>query len=425
KNLHLNVIRTSRKKERVHSLIKNNKLPAIIYTSTRRNAEELSEFLTMNGMLANYYHAGLAPEQRRIIQDDFMQDRVKIICATNAFGMGVDKPDIRLLIHYNIPASIENYYQEIGRAGRDDKTSKIYLLYEEKDFHIQKYFIDNNYPTDEEVKQVYNSICDYTQIAAGSSYNNRIQIDKGIESLLLPHKINKQKLLASLKILHENELLEFNSDGNKFSFIRVLFSKTELKTFINQYARSLMRDILIYILRSFGDTVYNQKVKIDTSSVAKKLDSVEADIVDILGKLSISGVIEYDQPLEKPSIRLLDVRVYPNNLNLNIKNWLEHKRNTESKLAKMRNYVFTDICRFEYILKYFGQEQKDYSCGECDNCASENKIDSAQLEYLEEIIINTLHEANGTINRIDLVKVLLGNGKHPGLKRFSNFGVCK
>lgn len=425
KNLQLSVIRTSRKKERVLSLIKNNKLPVVIYTSTRKNAEELSEFLTMNGMLANYYHAGLAAEQRRMIQDDFMHDRVKIICATNAFGMGVDKPDIRLLIHYNIPASIENYYQEIGRAGRDEKSSKIYLLFEERDYHIQKYFIENNFPTDEEVKQVYNSICDYTQIAAGSNYINRIQIDKGIENLLLPYKINKQKLLASLKILNENDLLEFNSDGNKFSYIRILFNKTELKTFIKKYTRNLMRDVLVYILRSFGDVVYNKKVKIDTANVAKKLDSVEADIVKIFQKLSISGVVEFDQPLENPSVRLLSTRIYPNNLNLNIRNWLEHKKNTENKLNKMRDYIFTDICRFEYILKYFGEEQKDYSCGKCDNCANDNEMDSAQLEYLEEIIINTLHEANGRIKRIDLIKILLGSGKHSGLKKFSNFGVCK
>ena len=99
----------------------------------------------MNGLVSSYYHAGLPPEQRRIIQDDFMQDRIKIISATNAFGMGVDKPDIRLLIHYNMPGTIENYYQEIGRAGRDDIDSKIFLLYEERDLSIQEFFINNNY----------------------------------------------------------------------------------------------------------------------------------------------------------------------------------------------------------------------------------------------------------------------------------------
>ncbi|NOX67006.1 MAG: RecQ family ATP-dependent DNA helicase, partial [Chlorobi bacterium] len=424
-NLHLNVIRTGRKKEKVLALIKKNKLPAVIYTSTRKNAEELSEFLTMNGYLANYYHAGLAPEQRRMIQDDFMNDRVKIICATNAFGMGVDKSDIRLLIHYNLTASIENYYQEIGRAGRDEKPSKIYLLFEEKDHNIQQYFINNNYPTDDEVKQVYNSICDYMQIAAGSTYDKRIQIDKGIESFLLPHKINKQKLLASLKVLHENELMEFNSEGNKYSFIRILFSRNELKTFINQYARNLMRDLLIYIIRNFGDVLFVRKVKIDTSVIARKLDTVEADIVKVFEKLSVSGVIEFDTPLENPSIRLLNERVYPNSLRLSIRNWLEHKRNSESKLAKMRDYVFTDVCRFKFILNYFGEEQKDYSCGKCDNCTNASTKDSIQLEYLEEIIVDTLHEAAGSLKRVDLINILLGSTKHPGAQSFSNFGACK
>ena len=425
KNLSLNAIRTNRKKEKVLSLIKANKLPAVIYTSTRKNAEELSEFLTMNGFLSNYYHAGLAPEQRRMIQDDFMNDRVKIICATNAFGMGVDKPDIRLLIHYNLTASIENYYQEIGRAGRDGKPSNIYLLYEEKDYNIQQYFINNNYPTDEEVKQVYNSICDYMQIAAGSTYDKRIQIDKNVESFMLPHKINKPKLLASLKVLHENNLLEFYPEGSKYSFIRILFTQSDLKTFIKQYARNLMRDLLIYIIRNYGDVAFNRKVKIDIPSTARNLDVIETDLVKVFEKLSITGVIEFDMPLENPSVRLLNERVYPNNLTLNVRNWMEHKRNSEKKLSIMRDYVFTDTCRFKYILNYFGEELKDYACGKCDNCTNISTKDTIQLEYLEEIIIDTLKEVRNPIKQIDLIKILLGSTKHPGAQKFTNFGACK
>jgi len=425
KNLSLNAIRTNRKKEKVLSLIKANKLPAVIYTSTRKNAEELSEFLTMNGFLSNYYHAGLAPEQRRMIQDDFMNDRVKIICATNAFGMGVDKPDIRLLIHYNLTASIENYYQEIGRAGRDGKPSNIYLLYEEKDYNIQQYFINNNYPTDEEVKQVYNSICDYMQIAAGSTYDKRIQIDKNVESFMLPHKINKPKLLASLKVLHENNLLEFYPEGSKYSFIRILFTQSDLKTFIKQYARNLMRDLLIYIIRNYGDVAFNRKVKIDIPSTARNLDVIETDLVKVFEKLSITGVIEFDMPLENPSVRLLNERVYPYNLTLNVRNWMEHKRNSEKKLSIMRDYVFTDTCRFKYILNYFGEELKDYACGKCDNCTNISTKDSVQLEYLEEIITDTLKEVRNPIKQIDFIKILLGSTKHPGAQKFTNFGACK
>ncbi len=425
KNLHLNVIRTNRKKERVLSLVKKHQLPAVIYTSTRKNAEELSEFLNMNGYQSNYYHAGLSPEQRRIIQDDFMTDRVKIICATNAFGMGVDKADIRLLIHYNLTSSIENYYQEIGRAGRDGNPSNIYLLYEEKDYQIQQYFINNNYPSDNEVKQVYNSICDYKQIAVGSKYDKRIQIDKGIESFMLPKKINKQKLLSSLRVLHENNLIEFISDTEQYSFIRILFTTNELKTFIKQYARNLTRDLLIYIIRSFGDTVFTRKVKIDIPSIARRLDTTETSIVNILKKLSIPGVIEYEMPLDNPSVRLLNERIYPNNLTLNVRSWLEHKRNSENKLSTMRDYVFTDVCRFKFILNYFGEELKDYSCGKCDNCTNDSIQDSVQLEYLEEIILDTIHEAKNPIKQIDLIKILLGSSKYPGAQNFANYGACK
>ncbi|MEN8193413.1 MAG: RecQ family ATP-dependent DNA helicase, partial [Bacteroidota bacterium] len=424
-NLQLNVIKTKRKKETTLRLIKRSDLPVIAYTSTRKNAEELSNFLNLNGLSANYYHAGLNSEQRRMIQDDFMQDRLKIICATNAFGMGVDKPDIRLLIHYNLPASIENYYQEIGRAGRDGKNSKIYLLYEEKDYHIQEYFINNSYPTEEEVKQIYVSLCDYTNIAVGSRYENFIPIDKGIEALLQRYNISKQKMIAALRILQDNDLIQFNSGNNKNSYIRVLFKSNELKIFIEKYARNLSRDFLLFLLRNYGENVFQNKIKIDITTLSRKLDSLQENVEEIIQKLSISGVIDYEKPLEVMSIKLLNERVYKDSLRIDVKKWLDHKKSAEHKLQKMKEYLFSDICRFKYILNYFGEEKQDYKCGQCDNCLNENSTDSAQIEYIEEIIINSIHEASGTIKINDFIKMLLGTAKHPGLKQFSNFGVCK
>ena len=127
-------------------LISVYKTPAIIYTSSRKKTEEISEYLLMHRINAASYHAGMHPEARKRIQEAFVNDEISVICATNAFGMGIDKKDIRLIIHFNTPGSIENYYQEIGRAGRDGKQAFIFLLHDDSDLSIQNYFISNSYP---------------------------------------------------------------------------------------------------------------------------------------------------------------------------------------------------------------------------------------------------------------------------------------
>ena len=424
-NLRLNVLRSSRKKEKVLELVSKNRLPAVIYTSTRKAAEELSEYLNFNNHSTAYYHAGLQPEQRRMIQDDFMNDRVKIICATNAFGMGVDKSDIRLLIHYNIPASLENYYQEIGRAGRDGKTAKVFLLYEDKDYHIQEYFINNSYPTIDEIKTVYNSICNGAKIAVGSNYDGRIILDKNIINLLSNNKINQTKMNSALSVLDENNLLDFSSSNISYSFIKILFKKDELRTFIDKFARNLNKDLLIQLLRDFSESIFLQKKKIDIGILANKLSVNQKEIIESLKKLSIAGVIEYNEPSGKPSIKLIGERIAPNNLRIDVEHFYNLKENAKFKLDLMRNFAFTDSCRFKSILNYFGEETAEYSCGKCDNCTNEVYKNRPQLEYLEEIVIDTIHQATGRIKQNDLVKILQGDGKHPNLKNNPNYGVCK
>ena len=424
-NLKLNVLRTNQKKEKVLELVSKNRLPAVIYTSTRKSAEELSEYLNFNNQNAAFYHAGLQPEQRRMIQDDFMSDRVKIICATNAFGMGVDKSDIRLLIHYNIPASIENYYQEIGRAGRDGKTAKIFLLYEDRDYHVQDYFINNSYPTLDEIKTVYNSILNAAKIAVGSEFNNRIFIDNQIIQLLANNKINQTKLNSALKVLDNNKLIDFSSDKINFSFIKILFESEQLKTFLQKFAQDLNREILLFLLREFSNSIFTDKKKIDINYLANKLSAPINEIIDSLNKLSNSGIIEFTIPSNKPSIKLIGGRISPNNLRINVEHHFALRDNAKLKLDLMRSFAFTNDCRFKLILNYFGEEVTNYNCGKCDNCRSEDYQNKPQLEYLEEIVIDTIHKATGRIRQNDLIKILTGNDKHGNLRNNPNFGVCK
>jgi ATP-dependent DNA helicase RecQ len=168
-NLNIRVIHSKKKKEKCLELLRDINGPAIIYTSSRKKAEEAAEYLNLKGITCNYYHAGLTAPERRRVQDEFIQGRTEIIAATNAFGMGIDKADIRLIIHYNTPGSIESYYQEIGRAGRDGKESFCFLLHHSSDIVIQNFFITNTHPNKEYIQNIYKAICDHNRIAVGST----------------------------------------------------------------------------------------------------------------------------------------------------------------------------------------------------------------------------------------------------------------
>jgi len=424
-NLFLNVIKTHQKKETTLELIRKYDSPAVIYTATRKGAEDISEFLNMNGFVSSYYHAGLPPEQRRIIQDDFMQDRIKIISATNAFGMGVDKPDIRLLIHYNMPGTIENYYQEIGRAGRDDIDSKIFLLYEEKDLSIQEFFINNNYPSRNDIELVYNKICDSAQLAVGSIFEKDIPLNNILIKSLSQQRINKQKVLSVVKLLEEHGYLKFKNDSHSNHYVKILFSKNDLRTYIDKFARKSLKDVLLLLIREYGNSILNHKTKINLKKIATSVNESIEFVKKTLTKLSYAGVLDYDEPVEADAIQILGTRVASHNLSISTDHWLKLKQHAYDKLQFMRKYSFSSECRFSIILNYFGEEATDYRCGKCDNCRGNTKEDQLTLEYLEEIILNTLHEAGGNFKINDIIKTLLGTGKHPGLKNLSNYGVCK
>jgi ATP-dependent DNA helicase RecQ len=422
-NLHLNVINTKQKKETLLKLLSKKTLPAIIYMATRKLTEEVAEFLRINRFDAAYYHAGLAPELRKIIQDDFLNDRIKIVVSTNAFGMGIDKSDIRTVVHFNVPGNIENYYQEIGRAGRDGKDSNIYLLYEERDRLIQEYFIRNSHPSKEQIQQTYNAVCDYGNVALGFTQSN-IPIDKNLLSFLAGKDINKSLADASIRILEESEYLTTSSEFNKKHFAQILIEPNKLNEYVKNFSDNELKDLILILVKECGGNIFRARTLINVARISELLTADLHEVEYGLNLLSQSGIILYEQPSRFPTVSLPSPRVRIEELKLNYTKINRLHKHSIEKLEQMIDYAAEGNCRFKFILKYFGEDDNNYKCGKCDNCTG-HKSFGDNFEYISNHIISALKEIGGNTANKDLSNILLGKSKIQSHQILSTFGSCK
>lgn len=332
--------------------------PGIIYMGTRQKVENMVNFLESYNVSAYGYHGGMESQDRTRIQDDFMNERKKIIVATNAFGLGIDKANIRFVIHFDLPGTLESYYQESGRAGRDGKNSDCILFYSPQDRFLREFFLSGENPSRKIIKEVYSIL--------------KAQID---DPILFTYKDITNQLSESapemaissiLKIYEKHNIIERPQERSINGYLRFLKPEREVREMVSARANAQLK-LMDYLISVFTGEL-EQGININIEDIVNTTGVKRDTMSRMMKKLQELNAVNYEPPFRGSEVRLLQ-RIADDDLeNIIDFDILEDKKNRSyGKLDTMENYVYHFGCRRKYILDYFGESHAG-NCGNCDNC---------------------------------------------------------
>jgi ATP-dependent DNA helicase RecQ len=366
------------KKSRLLKLVDKIKSSVIIYVGSRKAAKEITNFLLNNNYSANYYHGGLAAKVRTERQESWTQNQTRIMVATNAFGMGIDKPDVKLVVHLELPSTIEAYFQEAGRAGRDGKQAYAFLLANKGDVKKQQDLLTLRYPSISEIKTVYQNLANYFQLAENELPEQAIPFN--MKDFTERYNMSSLKVYNMLKYLEKEEYIRLSEAIHSPSKLTIKVSNAELYKF--QIANKYYDNFLKLLLRSYTNLFYNYVI-INEQEIANRFNVTNEEVVRLLNKLVQLEIVKYAPKNNNSQITYLKARKDTEKLYLAEKKWEERKKYEQEKLNKITNYIIDkDSCRSRLLLYYFG-EQESNKCGKCDYCINEKRQKIKESEYKE------------------------------------------
>ncbi|MBO4665440.1 MAG: RecQ family ATP-dependent DNA helicase [Paludibacteraceae bacterium] len=339
------------KQEQLIHIVRSVNGSAIVYVRNRKRTEELAQLLQDNGMSADFYHAGLETRERAKRQDAWQKDTTRVMVCTNAFGMGIDKPDVRLVIHFNLPSSLESYFQEAGRAGRDGKTAYCVALYAQDDRAKMEQRITNNYPPEEFVERVYHNTCDFLQIGAGSGLGHTFALH--IDQLCQVMRLPVIQTYSALHLLSQAGWIDFQDEQETQPRVRINVPRAELYDLnLSTEQDAMLQFLMRQYTGIFTDLQY--------------ISGVDDKMHDILVSLTQRHIITY---LPRTiACALTMTRERQTEVYLPKRVWEERRDHYITRLQAMIEYVEqTQFCREQLIAGYFGEIDAK-PCGKCDIC---------------------------------------------------------
>ena len=354
----------------------------IVYVRSRKRCKEVAGLLVANGVSADFYHAGLPDELRDKKQTAWTAGQSRVIVATNAFGLGIDKSDVRFVVHWDMPDSIENYYQESGRAGRDGKPSFAILLVSPADTSRLTDSIRKKFPPVEKIKDTYEALCNYLQVPLGSGKEN--VFDFNMSDFISKYRLPVIETFNSLQFLQREGYMEFTEEINNPSRVHFIVSRDDLYKF--QVANESFDVFIKLLLRSYTG-MFSEFVAINEETLSRKSAASRDTIYQYLVKLSSLNIIRYIPGKKTALVIFTEERLERKALLISPENYLHVKEKYEIRLNKIIEYAESeDRCRSVTILNYFGEEAD--RCGVCDVCRKRNELDLSKYEFdliLEEI----------------------------------------
>jgi ATP-dependent DNA helicase RecQ len=376
KNLVYAVIKEESKLNRLLNICRKVPGTGIVYVRNRKKTRDIAEFLVKNKISADYYHAGLDPKLRDKKQEDWIRETRRVIVSTNAFGMGIDKPNVRFVVHMDLPDSPEAYFQEAGRAGRDEKKSYAVLLYNNSDIIDLEHFFELSYPSLGFIRKVYNALGNYFQLALGSGKDK--SFDFQLADFSNQYALDRFSVFNALKILEKEGYIFLSEALVNPSRVMILLNKEDLYRFI--VANPGYDSFLKIILRSYTG-LFSEFTRIDEDELAvrSKLDTIKVSA--ILKKLHQLNVIHYIPRNRSPQLTFVMQRMDSGNLNISPENYADRKKFAEVRINAIKDYVLSGSrCRSTILLDYFG-ESNARRCGVCDICLERNKLNLSKLEF--------------------------------------------
>lgn len=397
-NLSYMVFEESNKEERLLRILDTVPGSSIVYARTREGVEQTTLMLQRRGIDADFYHAGLSGEERTAKQVDWTQGKIRVMVATNAFGMGIDKENVRTVIHWEPPSSLEAYFQEAGRAGRDGRQAYAVLLYTPKDIKNIKKNLSRSFPEKGFLKEIYQAVFNEAEIAVGYGEEYRMPFDI-YKFCAKYNRTDVSEVQHALKLLQRAGIWHLNETPRKNSRLRILVSREQ---FYDHTAKHLFGENLADIILRSYEGILQYSVNIQEEILARKINRTPGDVEKILSRMAKMNIVSYEPVSPFREITFLAPRQPQSYFHLPKEIYDDAKQHAKEKLKHMIAYMQQNNCRVQYMLRYFGEKSKP--CESCDICIVKRKAKmEIDVKSLEKAILKCLEERDYTLVEMEEV----------------------